>query len=92
MKWLKENLIWILVLLGVIVLIIVTNIPTIMSLGGGSFLKGIILLPIALVGCILIFKAFAKLLEGMNKVWKGAIILLVMVACMIGFVKLIAYV
>ena len=89
MKWLKENFFWILIILGVLVLTIVTSLPTIMDMGDGSFFKGIILLPVALVGGVLIFKAFALLLENTDKVWKGAIILVVMAACIIGFVALV---
>ena len=55
----------------------------------GSFFKDIILFPIVLVGGLLIYKAFAGLLENVDKVWKGAIILFVMVACIIGFVSLV---
>ena len=89
MKWLKENIFWILVILGVLALIIVTNLPAIMNLGGGSFFKGILLFPIAITGGVLIFKAFAKLLDGIDKMWKFWVIIFVMGACIVGFVELI---
>ena len=88
-NWLKENFFWILIILGVLALTIVTTLPTIMDIGDGSFFKGIILLPVTLVCGVLIYKAFAGLLENVDKVWKGAIILFVMVACIIGFMKLV---
>ena len=89
MKWLKENFFWILIILCVLTLIIVTTLPTIMDMGDGAFFKGIILWSVAIVGGVLIFKAFARLLENTDKVWKGAIILVVMVACIIGFISLV---
>ena len=89
MKWLKENFFWILIILCVLALIIVTCLPTIMDMGDGSFFKGVILLPVAIGGGVLIFKAFIRLLDNTDKVWKGVIILVVMVACIIGFMSLV---
>ena len=89
MKWLKENFFWILIILGVLTLTTVISLPTIMDIGDGAFFNGIILLSVAIVGGVLIFKAFTHLLEDTDKVWKGVIIFVVMVACIIGFISLV---
>ena len=89
MKWLKENFFWILIILGVLTLTIVINLPTIMDIGDGAFFKGVILLSVAIVGGVLIFKSFTRLLENTDKVWKCVIIFVVMVACIIGFISLV---
>ena len=89
MKWLKENAVWAVVILVVLGITIVTNLPTIMDVGDGSFFKGILLLPVLLIGVVLIFTAFAKLFENLDSVWKVVICFLGLGACLLGFVALI---
>jgi hypothetical protein len=89
MKWLKENFVLALVILGILALTIVTNLPYIMDFGDGSFVKGIILFPVAIIGGIVIFNAFRKLFDDVDTAWQSIIIFLVIGLCLIGFIEIV---
>lgn len=84
-RFIKENIFWIGIVVGIIVLTIITNMPLIRSIADGSFFSRVI----AFVGCLIIFSAFAKLSEGVNKYWKVVFYFVLCVACMVGFVSFI---
>ena len=88
-RFIKENIFWIGIVVGVIVLTIITNLPTILSIGDGSFFKGILLAVILIIGVITIFKAFGNLIDGVDKQWKGYVYLIIFFACLFGFITLI---
>ena len=85
MKFLKDNLFWILLAIIPTAIVIIQVIPTILEFGDGSFLKGLFLLLVFAVVFVVMWKALSSLLENVSKVWIGVIVLFVMVFCILEF-------